>query len=261
MMDWELSGKAVLVTGAAGGIGSATVEMLLGAGARVAAVDLEKPEAGSDGDFLPLVEDLSTADGCKAAVAAAAEAYGDVGVLVNNVGIGPARPGFLSVPDEEWARTFELNFMSMVRICREAIPGMVEKGEGSIVNVSSAAARQVEPAVVDYAASKAAMLNTSKALANEFGPQGVRSNVVTPGPTRTPMWDRPGAFVDHLAERYSMEREAALDYYAKEVRKIPTGRLGAPADVAAVIVFLASPLSRQVTGADYRVDGGSVFYV
>jgi NAD(P)-dependent dehydrogenase (short-subunit alcohol dehydrogenase family) len=111
---------------------------------------------------------------------------------------------------------------------------------------------------VDYCVYKAAILMISKALSIEFGPAGVRSNCVSPGPTRTPAWDRPGGFGDSLATEYNLDKEAAIDHFAKEVRKLPLQKLGDPADVARVIAFLASDMSKHVTGADYTVDGGIV---
>jgi NAD(P)-dependent dehydrogenase (short-subunit alcohol dehydrogenase family) len=102
------------------------------------------------------------------------------------------------------------------------------------------------------------MLMLSKAISIEFGPAGIRSNCVSPGPTRTPAWDKPGGFVDSLAEEYGLGREEAVEHFAKDVRKLPLGRLGDPEDVARVIAFLASDVSKHVTGADYTVDGGVV---
>ena len=98
----------------------------------------------------------------------------------------------------------------------------------------------------------------SKAFSIEFGPAGVRSNCVSPGPTRTPAWDRPGGFADSLATEYGLDKEAAIDHFAKEVRKLPLQKVGDPDDVARVIAFLASDVSKHVTGADYTVDGGVV---
>ena len=146
--------------------------------------------------------------------------------------------------------------MSMVRACRAAIPHMLERG-GSIVSISSDAGHMPAPFFVDYCVTKAAIRVLSKALATEFADRGIRSNTISPGPTRTAPWERQG-LIDVLAERWGIDREAAIERFIKEERRMPLGRLGDPADVAAVVVFLASDLARQITGSDYRVDGGMI---
>lgn len=112
--------------------------------------------------------------------------------------------------------------------------------------------------LVDYSVSKAAMLMLSKALAIEFGPKGIRVNTVSPGPTRTAQVEKPGGFADQLAQQFGMEKEAALEHFVKDVKQLLTQRMGTPEDVAAVILFLASDVARQVTGAEYTVNGGSL---
>ncbi len=151
----------------------------------------------------------------------------------------------------------DINFYSMVRACREVLPHMVERGQGSIVSIASECGRQPDVFFVDYSVSKAAILSLNKALANEFGPKGVRANVVSPGPTRTPPWDNPGGFGESLSKEYGLPLEEAIDHFAKVTRNLPLGRLGRPQDVAAAAVFLASDLSAQVTGSEYCVNGGS----
>ena len=121
-MELGLEGKSVVVTGAAAGIGLATVQLFAAEGARVVAVDVDVAgladvDAGA-GEIRPLQADLSTAEGATASIEAAVSAFGTIDVLVNNVGIGPTREGFLQIPDEEWQRVFDLNFFSMVRCSR-----------------------------------------------------------------------------------------------------------------------------------------------
>jgi NAD(P)-dependent dehydrogenase (short-subunit alcohol dehydrogenase family) len=206
----------------------------------------------------PVTVDLSTAGGADHLISSTIEAHGRVDVLVNNVGTFPFRDSFLTVSDADWKALMDVNFYSMVRACRAALPHMVDRGRGSIVSVASDAGRAPDRFFVDYSVSKAAVLMLSKAISIEFGPAGIRSNCVSPGPTRTPAWDKPGGFVDSLAEEYGLGREEAVEHFAKEVRKLPLGRLGDPEDVARVIAFLASDVSKHVTGADYTVDGGVV---
>jgi NAD(P)-dependent dehydrogenase (short-subunit alcohol dehydrogenase family) len=134
---------------------------------------------------------------------------------------------------------------------------MIAKNAGSIISIASECARQPDVFFVDYSVTKAMILNLSKSLANEYGPRGIRSNVVSPGPTRTASWDKPGGFAESLANEYGLDREAAIEHFAKEVRKLPVGHIGRPENVAAAVAFLASDVSAQVTGAEYTVNGGS----
>ena len=193
----------------------------------------------------------------RSAVQTALDRFGHIDILVNNVGIFPYRDSFLTTTDEDWQRVIDINFYSMMRACREVIPHMVARRGGSIVSIASECGRQPDVFFVDYSVSKAAMINLNKALANEFGPQGIRANIVSPGPTRTPPWDKPGGFGDSLAAEFGLDKEKAIEHFATEVRKLPLRKLGRPEDVAAAVVFLASDLAAQVTGSEYCVNGGS----
>lgn len=258
-MDTDLHDTVAVVTGAGSGIGRATARALLDEGARVAAVDIEpmaRPASAPADRLLMIQADLSLPGAPEEAVQRAAAHFGSLTVLVNNVGVCPFRDGFLGVSDQEWAELFELNFLSMVRSCRAAIPHMVRGGGGAIISVASDAARLPAPFFVDYSVTKASILTLSRALANEYASAGIRCNCVSPGPTRTRPWEEDAHFTQ-LAEEQGISREEALDRFVRD-RGMPLGRLGAPEDVAGVIVFLASDRARQVTGSDYRVDGGLV---
>jgi NAD(P)-dependent dehydrogenase (short-subunit alcohol dehydrogenase family) len=257
-MQLNLNDKVAVVTGGGSGIGLATVRSLAEEGAHVFAADLDPSAAEAIEGVTGVAGDLSTAAGAEAAVAAAVDAHGRIDVLVNNVGVFPYRESFLSVTDEDWKSLLEVNFFSMVRASRAALPHMVEQGSGAIVSTASDVARAPDPFFVDYGVAKAGVLMLSKAISIEFGPKGVRSNCVSPGPTLTPAWEKPGGFAESLAEEFGMSKEDAIDHFAKEVRKMPLGRLGRPEDVANAIVFLASDAASHVTGADYQVDGGIV---
>jgi NAD(P)-dependent dehydrogenase (short-subunit alcohol dehydrogenase family) len=259
-MDFGLTGRVAVITGAGSGIGLATTRIFLEEGATVVAGDLDpSAAAGLEGAVTPVAVDLSEASGADELIGRAIEEHGRIDVLVNNVGIFPFRESFLAVSDDDWRALMEINFYSMVRACRIAIPHMVEQGRGAIVSVASDVGRAPDRFFVDYSVSKAAVLMLSKAISVEFGPAGVRANCVSPGPTRTPAWDKPGGFADSLAEEYGLDdNDAAIEHFAKEVRKLPLGKLGDPDDVARVIAFLGSDVSKHVTGADYTVDGGVV---
>ncbi len=118
-----------------------------------------------------------------------------------------------------------------------------------------------DPFFIDYSLSKAAILCFSKTIAMEFGSKNIRSNVVTPGPIRTPMWDRPGGFADSLAESYGLDKEAAVERFAKVERRLALPRLGTPDEVASLCVFLASDKAGFATGSDFAINGGSIHVI
>jgi NAD(P)-dependent dehydrogenase (short-subunit alcohol dehydrogenase family) len=258
-MNYGMTDRVVVITGAGSGIGLASCRVVLEEGATVVAGDLDPSAAAALSDAVtPVSVDLSTPAGAEQLISAAVEAHGSVDVLVNNVGVFPFRESFLTVSDADWDALMNVNFYSMVRACRASLPHMIKQRRGAIVSVASDVGRAPDRFFVDYSVSKAAVLMLSKAISIEFGPSGIRSNCVSPGPTRTPAWDKPGGFADSLAEEYGLDKEQAIEHFAKDVRKLPLGKLGDPEDVARVIAFLASDISKHVTGADYTVDGGIV---
>lgn len=255
-LETGLAGRIVIVTGAGSGIGLAITRAFASEGAHVVAVDIA-PAAATGERVVTLEADLTKPDGGQRATEAAINAFGSVDVLVNNVGVAYPRDGFLSVSDDDWRSLLEVNFMSMVRASRAAIPHMAKQGRGALVNIASDAGHIPAPFFVDYCVTKVAIRMLSKAIATEFASAGVRSNCVSPGPTRTHVWEE-GEMVEALMRESGLDREATIERFLRDVRGMPMGRLGEPEDVATTVLFLASDLARQVTGADYRVDGGQI---
>ncbi|MCK6212236.1 SDR family oxidoreductase [Georgenia sp. EYE_87] len=258
-MDLGLAGRRAIVTGAGKGIGRAVVETLVNEGATVLAADLD-PDCCAELDAMSNVRaaqvDMSAADAGNRLATLTHEVLGGLDILVNNVGAAPLRPGFLEVDDDAWRRTLDLNLMSVIRTVRAAIPLLSGSDAAAVVNVASTSGRYPEPMLVDYAASKAAVLSLTGALATEFGPAGIRVNAVSPGPTRTPLWDQPGGFADALAERHGLPREEAVAHHVRDVRKVALGRPATAQQVADAIVYLVSPRASHVTGTVLAVHGG-----
>jgi NAD(P)-dependent dehydrogenase (short-subunit alcohol dehydrogenase family) len=259
-MDLNLSGSVVVVTGGSKGIGLAVVRGLVAEGARVVCAS-RTPPPDLDGEVLHVPVDLMDADAPAHVVARATEAFGGVDIVVNNAGGPPPdvalpRFGFLGLSDDDWRAMIDFNLLSAVRMCRAAIPSMLERGHGAIVNVSSVMARQPSAANVDYGAAKAALTHLTKSLAEEFGPQGIRVNTVCPGPVRTPWWTDAGGAADIFAEATGSDRDAVLSTGAAEMMQLVTGRLIEPTEIADAVLLLASPRSASTIGAEFVVDGG-----
>jgi NAD(P)-dependent dehydrogenase (short-subunit alcohol dehydrogenase family) len=262
-MDLDLDGRVAVVTGASKGIGLAVTRTLLQEGASVVAISRSRtPDLDAlGGSLLHVPADLMDPDAPAEALARAVETFGGVDVLVNNAGGPPPgvklpRFGFLELSDRDWRDMFEFNLYSVVRACRAAIPLMVERGGGAIVNVSSCLARQPSSINVDYTAAKAALMSLTKSLSEEFAPQGVRVNGVCPGPTRTAWWTDEGGAADIIAAQAGTDRESVMATVAPETMQITSGRLVDPQEIADAVVLLASPRSASTIGAEIVVDGG-----
>lgn len=261
-MELHLQGKVAVVTGASKGIGLAVVEGLAREGAKVVAgsrtstPELDALAAHHDITVVPV--DLSTPEGPETLIRRAAEQHGRIDILVNNVGAAEPRESFLKVTDEQWQSVFGLTFFSAVRASRAALPHLLRADGAAIVNISSINAQLPFPMVVDYSAAKAALTNLNKALSEEFAPQGVRVNAVSPGPVRTPFWTAPGGFADATAAAAGTTAQEALDVIVPQSMGISLGRITEAHEVADLTLFLASPVAGNITGAEIVIDGGQI---
>ncbi len=240
-----LEQQAVVVTGAAGGIGSAIVDGLLEQGARVAAWDLDKDKlaARPDGraNALAVEVDITSRPSVEKALETTEAQLGSVGVLVNNAGIDKIEP-FLDSEESTWERIVAVNFLGTVRCCHVIVPGMVERGQGRVICIASDAGRVGSSGEVVYSGTKGGVIAFSKALAREVAARGVTVNVVCPGPTDTPL-------LDQVAE-------ASQKLYDSLARAVPMRRIAKPADIAPAVIFLASDGAAYITGQTISVSGG-----
>jgi NAD(P)-dependent dehydrogenase (short-subunit alcohol dehydrogenase family) len=252
-VDLGLRDSVCLVTGSTGGIGLETARLLAAEGARVVTTG-RRDDAPGVGEELHVAADLGEPGEPERLVREAERRLGGLGVLVNNVGLAWQR-SFDEVSDEQWSELWRVNVMSYIRAIRAALPGMRERGEGVIVNVSSTAGKRPSTSMPDYSVTKAAVLSLSRLVADVYAKDGIRCNAVTPGPTATQAWLGEGGLADQQAARTGKSRDEVL---AAVGAGRPLGRLAQPEEIASVIVFLCSPCASYVTGAAWSADGGTV---
>ncbi len=242
-----LAGKAVVVTGAARGIGAAVAAAVAASGGAVALLDVDPSGAetaarlGDGAAFFPC--DVRSADQVERAVAGAVEAFGGVDGLVNNAGVN-AYFDAVAMTEDDWDSVFAVDLKSAWLLARATLPGLVER-RGAIVNMSSIQARMTLHGFFPYAAAKAGLEGLTRSLALDYAPDGVRVNAVAPGYTDT-----------HLLQEWlglQPDPEAA---FAGLREKVPMRRIADPREIAEVVVFLLSDAASAITGATIAVDCG-----
>lgn len=257
MIDLDLTDKRAVVTGASLGIGEAAVKELADMGASVIFCARNKEAVDELSGYSDKVMGLEADMGDRASTEAfldKVEEGGGVDILVNNVGASPSR-NFLYMTDEDWQELHELNLLSTVRCTRRFLPHMRQQKWGRVVMIASGAAKYPNAALIDYGATKAAMISISKSLSRKYGSDGVLINSVLPGLIHTAMWERAAT---EIAEANDSTMEKVLE---NNGRSVPVGRYGTSKEVADVIAFLCSNAASYVNGAAIEVDGGSSAHI
>jgi 3-oxoacyl-[acyl-carrier protein] reductase len=240
---FDLTGKTALVTGASGGIGAAIARALHAQGATVAisgtrreALEALAAELSERVHVCPA--DLAAPEAALGLINAAEAAMGSVGILVNNAGL--TKDGLaLRMSDSDWAKVLDVDLAAPFRLARAALKTMLRRRAGRIINIGSVVGSTGNAGQANYAAAKAGLIGLTKALAQEVASRGITVNLIAPGFIATPM-----------TEALSEAQKTAL------AEKIPLGRLGTPADIAAAVVYLAADEAGWITGATLHINGG-----
>lgn len=248
----RLAGKIVLVTGAGSGMGRVASHMFAAHGAKIIAADMNETAlrqtideaSGTESEsIVPVVGDVTNETDVRRMIGEGAERFGTINVLYNNAGIMPeADTSVVQTDPDLWDMVQRVNVKSIYLICKYAVPGMIESGGGSIINIASFVALIGCTNPQDaYTASKGAVLSLTRSLAVQYGPKGIRANAICPGPILTPMTEQ---LFPNEAEKM------------KRLNRIPLGRFGRAEDIVNAGVFLASDESSWMTGSQFVVDGG-----
>lgn len=249
----RLRNKVAIITGAASGIGAGTAEVFAEQGARLVLVDLDGEGLAAvanslplaDGDVVTYLGDVAAAETARGAVTLAEETFGGADILFNNAGIMP-HGEFLDMDEGDWDRVLDVNLRGISLMCRAALPGMLARGRGAIVNTSSVMAFLTEPGYEAYTTSKAGIVGLTKALAVSYATRGIRVNCICPGWIDTPMNQQLAAELGGI--------EALTPII---LRQQPNGRMLSTREVGNAVAFLASDDASGITGATLYVDGGA----
>jgi NAD(P)-dependent dehydrogenase (short-subunit alcohol dehydrogenase family) len=259
-VELQLAGKTAVVTGGSKGIGFAVTEALVAEGVSVTVgarhISRELADLAKGGLLHPVEVDLATPDGPAYLMEQADSAFGGLDILVNNVGSArPRTAGFLSVTDADWADALNINLLAAVRATRAALPLMLGRPNGAIVTVGSVNSTLPDPLVIDYSAAKAALASFTKSLSKELGPQGIRVNIISPGPVATALWLGDDGVAATVGAAMGVAPGAVADTAAQDS---VTGRFTKPHEVADLVLMLASSRTANVTGANFAIDGGLI---
>jgi 3-oxoacyl-[acyl-carrier protein] reductase len=251
-MDLELGGKVALITGGSDGLGRATAARLAAAGAKVAicarrAAHLQQAAAelcrATGGDVQGIVADVSRAEDCQRFVDQAMEAFGGVDILINNAGTSAAR-GLEEVDDDAWSADIELKLMAAVRLCRAVVPIMRARGAGAIVNATIVGGKAPAARALPTSVTRAAGINLTKSLANEYAAFGIRVNTICIGLIKSAQWQRRAG------------NRPVAELYAEMGKRVPLGRMGEAEEYADLVAFLVSARAAFITGTAINLDGG-----
>jgi len=258
----RLEGKTAVVTGGARGIGRGIAGAFAREGAAVAVCDIDQNAATKTADALrdtagahAMAVAVDVRDGGRVAamVEAVTQRFDGVDVLVNNAGVSKVAP-FLETDEALWDDTLAVNLKGAFLCCRAVLPGMLARGRGAIINISSQSGKRGNAQYAAYCASKFGLIGLTQSLAQEYAETGIRVNAICPGVVFTELWQSPDMLERYAAKR-GIEPEGVEDYFKAQ---IPLGRLGTPEDVARVAVFLASDESGYMTGQALNVTGGTL---
>ena len=252
MLDLGLEGQVALITGGSDGLGRATAARLASEGAKVAicarrerhlaeVAQALRDETG--GEVLPVPADVTRAGDCQRFIDEAVRAFGGVDILVNNAGTSAAGP-LLEVDDAAWQTDIDLKLMAAVRLCRAVIPIMQGRGGGAIVNATTVGGKAPAARSLPTSVTRAAGINLTKSLANEFAGSGIRVNTVCIGLIKSVQWERRAG--DQPVEAF----------YAEAGKRVPLGRMGDAEEYADLVAFLVSKRAAFITGTAVNLDGG-----
>ncbi len=258
-MDLDIQGRVALVCGSSSGLGFAIAERLAREGCKVAVngrdrarVDAAVTKLRAAGaDVTGVVADVRVAGDVTTLVSTVEQALGPIDILLTNAG-GPPSKTFTEITADEWTAALELNLLSTVHLCRAVIDGMIQRGWGRIVCLTSVAARQPISGLILSTTARAGVHGFVKSLSAEVASQGVTVNAICPGYMRT---DRVVHLFEAMAAR---ERVSVADIEAKLLTEIPARRIGDPAELGAAVAFLVSAHAAYVTGTALQVDGGYI---
>ena len=252
MLDLGLEGKVALITGGSDGLGRAAAARLAAEGARVAICARRGPHlekvaqelrAATSGEVLPVTADVSRADDCRRFVDEAVRAFGGVDILLNNAGTSAAH-GLEEVDDDAWQADIDLKLLAAVRLCRAVIPLMRSRGGGAVVNTTIVGGKAPAARSLPTSVTRAAGINLTKSLANEYACDNIRVNTICLGLLKSAQW-----------ERRAGDRPVA-ELYAEMGKRVPLGRMGEPEEYADLVAFLVSARAAFITGTAINLDGG-----